>query len=391
MLLGYGARNCWCFKDWMQVDLSLGESVPTDISMNLPASVAMGFKGANASGKTNGLKVFAFICDFAKNGFAYPPEALIAFDTFFANTNSAEFYVEFLQNNTYYRYELEATKKSVIKESLFRKKDEEGSRETEIFRREENHITKNTLYKGHGDILFRNNASFISTLHQYNIPEIKDIYDFFSLTRINVTYFGLNDRINKEQFYFAKAYFEHQENLQFTTKKLCQFDTGISDIKIESIKNEKNEIFYYPVFFHATEDKKNLPLRYDVESSGTQTLFCQLNSYYETLSQGGILVLDEFDINLHPDILPELLKLFIVKENNPKNAQLLFTSHNTDIMDLLGKYRTCIFEKENNESFCYRLDEPEVKNLRNDRPISVPYKRHLIGGYPKIGSTEKEC
>lgn len=391
MLLGYGAKNCWCFKDWMQVDLSLGESVPSDISMNLPASVAMGFKGANASGKTNGLKVFSFICDFAKNSFAYPPESQIAFDSFFYNTNPAEFYVEFIQNKTFYRYELEATTKAVVRESLFRIKEEEGSRETEIFTRNGNIITKNTLYKGHRDILFRNNVSFINTLHQYNIPEIKEIYDFFSSTVINVSYFGLNDQSMKNQFSFAKYYFERPEDLKFTIKKLCQFDTGIKNVTIESRTNEKNQTYYFPVFYHDTEDKKNLPLRYEAESSGTQMLFGQLETYYSTLKTGGVLVLDEFDLNLHPEILPELLKLFIVKENNPNNAQLLFTSHNTDIMDLLGKYRTYLFEKENNESFCYRLDEPEIKNLRNDRPISVPYKKHLIGGYPKIGTKESEC
>ena len=65
MLLGYGAKNCWCFKDWMQVNLELDGSVPSDISLNLPAATAMCFKGANASGKTNGLKVLAFIKHFA--------------------------------------------------------------------------------------------------------------------------------------------------------------------------------------------------------------------------------------------------------------------------------------------------------------------------------------
>ena len=77
---------------------------------------------------------------------------------------------------------------------------------------------------------------------------------------------------------------------------------------------------------------------------------------------------------------------FMVKENNPNNAQLIFTSHNNDIMDLLGRYRNTLFVKEDNESFCYRLDEPKAPYLRNDRPVSVPYKRHLVGGYPKIGN-----
>ncbi len=57
-------------------------------------------------------------------------------------------------------------------------------------------------------------------------------------------------------------------------------------------------------------------------------------------------------------------------------------------MDILGKYRTYLFEKEEGESYGYRLDEPETKILRNDRSISEPYKRHYLGGYPKIEAWE---
>ena len=389
MLLGYGARNCWGFKDWMQVSLELDGSVPADISMNLPASTAMCFKGANASGKTNGLKVLAFIKYFAQFSFQTKPDDMILFDPYFYQDEEAEFYIEFTQNDIYYRYELKNTRKSVISEKLFRKKAEEGSRETEIFARKGNLITKNTLYKGHSDILFRNNASFICTLNQYNIPEIKDIFSFFFHIVVNVVYTGLSNKGYDDQFGTSSFYSIHPEHLAFTAKKIEQFDTGINKIEIKSKTNEYNQIFYYPVFYHKIENGKNLPLLYDAESSGTKALFGTLMNYYSVLSEGGILVLDEFDINLHPDILPCLLDLFLVKENNPKNAQLIFTSHNTEIMDILGRYRTYIFEKENNESFCYRLDEPKSPSLRNDRPVSVPYKRHLIGGFPKIGSKEK--
>ena len=179
MLLGYGGKNCWCFKEWMQVDLTLKEGVPADISMNLPASTALCFKGANASGKTNALKVYVFITDFARNSFSYKPESGILFDSFFGNDEPGEFYVEFISKGTFYRYEFIVSQKKVIKECLFRKWNKKGSRETKIFVRENNEVTKNSLYKSNSGIIFRDNASFISTLHQYDLPEIEDIYDFF--------------------------------------------------------------------------------------------------------------------------------------------------------------------------------------------------------------------
>ncbi len=386
MLLGYGARNCWCFKDWMQVDLKLDGSVPADISMNLPAATAMCFKGSNASGKTNGLKVLAFIKYFAQFSFQSKPEDTILFDPFFFQNEEAEFYIEFLQNNCYYRYELTATPKAVVSERLFRKKSEDGSRETEIYRREGNAVAKNTLYRGHSGILFRDNASFICTLKQYSLSEINDVFDFFQKVLPNVAYSGLSNECYGDAFSTSGYYTAHPKHLEFTTRMIERFDTGINRIEIRSRIDEYNHIVYYPVFYHMLANGENLPLLYDSESSGTKALLGILMDYYEVLSRGGVLVLDEFDINLHPDILPHLLDLFLVKDNNPLDAQLLFTSHNTEIMDILGRYRTYIFEKESNESFCYRLDEPKAPSLRNDRPVSVPYRKHLIGGFPRIDS-----
>ena len=60
MLLGYGAKNCWCFKDWIDINLRLNGYVPKDVSDNKNYSLILGFEGANASGKTSALKVFAF-------------------------------------------------------------------------------------------------------------------------------------------------------------------------------------------------------------------------------------------------------------------------------------------------------------------------------------------
>lgn len=73
MLLGYGAKNVWCFKDWLDIDLRLNGYVPENVSSGKNYSLLLGYEGANASGKTNALKVFAFIADFAKNSFFILP------------------------------------------------------------------------------------------------------------------------------------------------------------------------------------------------------------------------------------------------------------------------------------------------------------------------------
>ncbi|MNP67524.1 hypothetical protein D3C76_1633680 [compost metagenome] len=79
-----------------------------------------------------------------------------------------------------------------------------------------------------------------------------------------------------------------------------------------------------------------------------------------------------------------MLDLFIDEETNPDNAQLIFTSHNLEIMDYLGKYRTYLVAKEDSESYCYRLDEIPGDIIRNDRSISTLYRDGKLGGVPKI-------
>lgn len=383
MLLGYGAKNCWCFKDWIDINLRLNGYVPKDVSDNRNYSLILGFEGANASGKTSALKVFAFIADFIKNSFIYTPESFILYDTFFNNNEPSEFYVEFTDSDELeYRYEAVLQKDHVIKETLFLIK---STVEEILLQRDNNEVSVNHLYDNESKIILRKNASIISTLHQYAIQEIEPIFNFFNKHTINVTYTGLRYEIRRDVPAISEVYFHNPEALNFSKQLIKMFDTGISDITISFREDEKNKKIYFPIFFHDV-DNSNSKLGIDSESTGTRALYINLLYYYENLKSGGVLILDEFDINLHPDILPYLINLFIKRDSNPNNAQMIFTSLNPDVLDILGKYRTYLFEKENGESFCYRLDEPETNILRNDRSVSAPYKRHLLGGYPKIES-----
>ena len=381
MLLGYGAKNCWCFKEWLDIDLRLNGYVPENISLNKRFSLIMGFQGANASGKTNALKIFAFIADFVKNSFSYSPESEIIYDSFFNNTDDSEFYVEFTDSNdNEYRYETVLQKKHVVRESIIKVNK---SNEEIVLCREGNIITVNKIYSEDIKLILRNNASVVSTLYQYGIKEIAPFYSFFFIIFINVNYKGLSYELNKNIPKVSEIYINKPEALSFVTGLIKNFDTGISDIKIKYVDDVDNKRVYYPVFFH--ENNKSFS-KLDIysESTGTKALFTNLLYYYLCIKFGGVLILDEFDINLHPDILPHLLNLFTNADYNTKNAQLIFTSMNSDIMDKLGKYRIYLFEKENGESYSFRLDEPKTNILRNDRSVSEPYRRHYLGGVPKI-------
>ena len=71
-------------------------------------------------------------------------------------------------------------------------------------------------------------------------------------------------------------------------------------------------------------------------------------------------------------------------EKNKMNAQLLFTTHSLEIIDITGRYRTYLVNKDENVSFAFRLDEVPGDMLRNDRSLIPAYREGRIGGVPRL-------
>jgi len=376
MLLEFGAENFCSFKEGFEISFQKSKNSTEDIA-NIIA-----VKGANASGKTNVIKTLAFLSDFTTDSFSnLKPDENIYISSFFRNEEPIILYAVFLEDKVEYRYELILTNKKIISESIWKKE----KRETLIIKRDETSITTTKEYNELKNInLNRKNASIISTAKQYGITNIDTIYNLFDSIITNVHYFGKID--NRDMFLntndVSKIYFENEEYLNIITTFLQKADTGISKIEILERKNEETGILmYFPIFYYS--GNKNF-LMFEEQSSGIQSLYLQLHHYISILGMSGVLALDEFDINLHPDLLPMLLAFFENKELNPKNAQLILTTHNDNIMDRLGKYRTVLVNKEDNESFLYRLDEIPGDIIRNDRPISPIYNANKIGGKPRL-------
>ena len=220
MLLGYGGRNCWCFKEWIDINLRLNGHVPEKFSSNKSFSLITGFFGANASGKTSALKIYAFISYFITNSFSSAKESPIFNDSFFDNKDNSEFYVEFTDNsNTEYRYELILQREYVVEERLFLISN---ATEDIILLREDNNITVNKLFDNSIKLILRNNASIISTLHQYDIIEIENIYSFFNNTFTNVVYTGLNYELDNKINKVSEIYYKDQGALAFASNLILK-------------------------------------------------------------------------------------------------------------------------------------------------------------------------
>ena len=383
MLLGYGARNFFCFKEGVEVSLEVNANCPKEVTDGKSYVDAMCVKGANGSGKTNLLKILTFIASFSSHSFNKKPEDNINVCSYFENDDPIDFYIDFQLDEVRYHYELSLNQQRVISESITRKID----RATEIFRRENDDLVKCiSEFKFLEQMKIRSNASLISTVNQYDLDspsdEMKKIYGFFNRIFGNVYHYGLYEtKPNVEDA--TKYYYDHPDVFKFVKEFICGSDIGINDIRIEEVDSESGKELYRPFFVYETGGREKI-LPYNVQSSGTKSLFVDLAWYKAALDVGGVLVADEFDINLHPDLLPHLVELFTDSEINIHKAQLIFTTHNSQIMDEMGKYRTVLLNKDQNESYAYRLDELPGDIVRNDRAIEPLYKAGKLGGVPKV-------
>ena len=96
MILSYGCKNIWAFKEWLEIDLRANGYVPAEYRFGKKGALsALCFIGPNASGKSCALKVLAFISDFSLNSFSYPVEEGIIFDSYFNNEEKSEFFIDF--------------------------------------------------------------------------------------------------------------------------------------------------------------------------------------------------------------------------------------------------------------------------------------------------------
>ncbi|MEE4106309.1 ATP-binding protein [Pseudomonas viridiflava] len=381
MLINYGFKNFFSFREESFISFELDKNVPTNISNGRKYSTLVGIKGANSSGKTNIIKALSFLKEFITSS-SKKEHYKIPVSSFMGNKENTYIYAEFIINDIQYKYEVEINSKKVISEKISRK----IKKWTPILLRNKLDVTHTIKeLESIKDIIVNDNTSVISTLSNFKffdeLEDLSNVYKFFEKFGLNVDVSTGMNSLTDEFNAISEHYNNNPAIFEVVKLFLMKSDMGIADIEILEDKNSRGETYYVPVFKHVYEDK-TVNLFYRDQSSGTRHLFMALALYFACLRLGSVLALDEFDIHLHALLLPMILDLFESPETNPHGAQFVFTSHNTEIIDKLGKYRTVLVNKEGSESYCYRLDEIDGPILRNDRPISPIYSKGLIGGVP---------
>jgi uncharacterized protein len=350
--------------------------------------------GANASGKSNLVRAISFMKEFAINS-AVGSRITNEIDTELYRLNieserePSYFEIVFIIGSTRYRYGFEVDRQSVKSEWLYQTL---RTKESQLFERENSKIKVFSKFSEGRSLenKTRKNALFLSVVAQFNGDIATDVVDWFN--ELNI-FNNLDDDDYDNATIDALIEGHRTQDLIGLVTSL---DLGIKDIQM--IKTPMPEfpgvISYEVKTAHWKYDGENrVDTEYfeldENESAGTQKLFNISGLLINILQSGEILIVDELDARLHPLISCAIVKLFNSSITNPRNAQLIFTTHDTNLLsaNMFRKDQIWFTEKDRyGATDLYSLVEYEIPD---DAPFEQDYIAGKYGAIPFIGDLNR--
>lgn len=363
--------------------------------------------GPNAAGKSNLIRALEFMHDFVLNSAQKRQMGDVIPVTPFAMDSTAadwpsEFEMVFVEAGVRYQYGFSVTRERVEREWLTawpkgrpqswfdRKAGTEDWSFGPSFRGQRKVWQEST----------RKNALFLSTAIQLNAEQLAPIFNWFeNRLRIINPYARIDPGFSINQSEPDAPL--RPRIIEFLKKA----DLGINNIKVEHRKfdvsmlpedmpeamrkqflEEMEGREFADVFLtHTGKDGGVVPLGLEDESGGTQKLFALAGPCLDVLTNGWVLVIDEFDTSLHPILMRQLVALFNNPEINKRNAQLLFSTHDTSILDgtVFRRDQIWFVEKDTNQkTHLYPLTDFKPRKEEN---FERGYLQGRYGALPFIG------
>lgn len=425
MLLQFSVKNFRTFKEKVSLSLVASnydkdtrefDNVYYDTNSNLRLLKSAVIYGANASGKSKLFEALGFMKYFVISSSKESQKGdeidVEPFKLSSETENSpSEFEVIFTHNDVMFRYGFEVDKKSVISEWLYYKPK---TKEIELFYRDgENFETHSRNFtKGKTVIkegLVRNNALLVSVAAQFNDKTSIEVIDWFKELK---TISGLN-KSGYRGFTLSKTDDPNQKANILSLLKAA--DLGIQDIKLEKVDidnlpkdmpkelkdriikevtDEKKELLSDILTSHKKFDSNkkavdivNFSLD-DDKSSGTRKFFALTGPILDVIENGYTLIVDELDSKLHPNLVCKIVSLFNSKELNKKNAQLIFNTHDTNLLSSGLFRRDQIWFTDKNkfgEAKLYSLADFKSDEVRKSESFEENYIKGKYGAVPFLG------
>ena len=421
MIASFAVTNFKSFKD--RVEIKMQKSNLVGHSANI-INLGKGKKylksaviyGPNASGKSNLLLTIRALEYMVGNSSQFKPNQTIGpYEPYKLDKKTANgpvtLEISFFANDVLYDYLISFSAYQIEREEMFFYP--KGVKSLLFSRIAEKEVKYGEYYKGgkkNIEKLLYKNQLFLSKAAENNPISLKDPYLFFveklrvfpfleDYHESNLSRLYVNRLAESKDSLFAKRF----------NKLICALDTGICGINAveinwenmqipdnipEEVKaNLKKEYKYDVRTIHSVYENKKLVdktfFNLEEESSGTKSLFVVAGIILDALETVSNKIIDEFEKTMHQDITRYLIRLFHNPTTNPKNAQLIFATH--DITQLSGDNfrRDQVWFTEKDEFGGSRLIRcSEIKGLRLGIPLDKWYSSGKLGALPLINDSD---
>jgi len=393
---------------------------------------AISIYGPNGSGKSNLLSSMSLLDELIHLSGRSSSTSKLPYDPFLLRegweSKPTEFEISFVIGEDRYRYGLKFNATEIVKEWLFRKAT---GREVNLFQREGDVIDVSSGFNTNGSKKLigpaieatRKNALFLSMCDVLNIEEAKSIIKWFknfnSVDGLStdgeemqtVSLWDDEEFRGKIKKYITSLSLNIVD-IDISTKEFDESelpDDMPSGIRTQLIKTLKGKQGYSVISKHNVyaEDAKPTGKTHswkweERESSGAKQAFQLSGPILWALDKGGVLIIDEIEAKLHPIMTLNTIDAFLDVKSNPKNAQLIFATHDTNLLSCSKLRRDQIYFAEKNKwesTETYSLSDFVYFGQKNGEPISEKErpdtdkeKRYFEGRYgaiPALGDFQK--
>lgn len=429
MLIEFRVANHRSVRDEQALTMEAGRSDLDDARLrrvegaNKPLLTVAVLYGANASGKSNVLDALHFMREAVLSSHRFwPPESAVPRDAFAWGPSTSKpsiFEVTIIRLGVRYQYGFCVDDDRVLEEWLYAWPNHHKQT---WFHRELDTFDFSEHFHGENKVIVeitRPNSLFLSAATQNRHAQATEVYAWFrelqplNMPRIQWAFpvrssssaahrpmrgrpgarpENGNERLMRMLEIESSAQltlFDDDSENSFKSRflnLLKHADLGILDFKV--IRNdERGRPTIY--FKHQTEvDDAWLP--FDHESRGTQTLIDSSFSFFTALEQGSTIFVDELESSLHPLLAKKIVSEFNDPKMNPKNAQLIFTTHDTNLLGsmadepALRRDQVWLTEKDDQgATVLYPLSDYKPRKAEN---LERGYLEGRFGAVPFLGN-----
>lgn len=381
MVLEIRLSNMFSFRDEVTLDLQAAK-IQTKKARELEGNLfsvdgeqmlkSVALFGANASGKSNVIKAIRACVNMVRSSHNYNVDTRFAISPFkfedYANKPSS-FYIRFLLNGVEYEYSFSFMHDEIITETLYYYPN---GRKSLVFSRDESRGT-----------------------------EKKDIYEFKTVIKRP---FDVADNTSKKTLYISRAsqmdreiaqkiflFFCNDIVLDYQVANIDSLDNLFKERKeqmLEVLRTADSDIIDFKIQNNAitTFHRTNPSVAFDFEteeSEGTKTLFRMMVRMIGIIHEGKMLLVDEIDSSLHTQLVEFVIGMF----NHSDHAQLIYTTHNTHLLNTDFQRRDQVYfvnKREDGSSDLYSLFD--FKDFRDTLDMEKAYLQGRFDAIPYISN-----